>query len=182
MNITIAWGRFQPPHWEHAQLFKECNDLGGDSTLIFASRTCDKKKNPLSFEQKLYWLRYMFPNQQFPLINGVNTIFDAIKYTISNYLNVEKITLVVGADRFDEFDERIVPHVFNLNKDWNGTFVLHKTKHVDSIHSSTLRDLVAHGEYAGFVNLYRNHTDNLKEFEIGVLFDELREGMGLTSL
>ena len=114
-TLTLAFGRFNPPHAGHQQLM----DIAAQSAeaeesdyIIVPSRSQDKKKNPLDADTKVSVMRQLFPQHSERIINdGANrTIFDVLKKAHNDgYTNVR---IVAGQDRVKEFDK--------LSQNYNG--------------------------------------------------------------
>ncbi len=107
-TLTLAFGRFNPPHAGHQQLM----DIAAQSAeqeesdyIIVPSRSQDPKKNPLDPDTKVSVMRSMFPQHSERIVNdGANrTIFDVLKKAHNDgYTNVR---IVAGQDRVKEFDK-----------------------------------------------------------------------------
>ena len=119
-TLTLAFGRFNPPHAGHLQLMDvaaqaaaQSGELGnGDDYIIVPSRSQDPKKNPLDADTKVSMMRQMFPQHSERIVNdGANrTIFDVLKKAHNDgYTNVR---IVAGQDRVKEFDK--------LSQNYNG--------------------------------------------------------------
>ena len=119
-TLTLAFGRFNPPHAGHLQLMDvaaqaaaQSAELGnGDDYIIVPSRSQDPKKNPLDADTKVSMMRQMFPQHSERIVNdGANrTIFDVLKKAHNDgYTNVR---IVAGQDRVKEFDK--------LSQNYNG--------------------------------------------------------------
>ena len=114
-TLTLAFGRFNPPHAGHQQLM----DIAAQSAeaeesdyIIVPSRSQDPKKNPLDADTKVSMMRQMFPQHSERIINdGANrTIFDVLKKAHNDgYTNVR---IIAGQDRVKEFDK--------LSQNYNG--------------------------------------------------------------
>ena len=114
-TLTLAFGRFNPPHAGHQQLM----DIAAQSAeaeesdyIIVPSRSQDAKKNPLDADTKISMMRQMFPQHSERIVNdGANrTIFDVLKKAHNDgYTNVR---IVAGQDRVKEFDK--------LSQNYNG--------------------------------------------------------------
>ena len=114
-TLTLAFGRFNPPHAGHQQLM----DIAAQSAeaeesdyIIVPSRSQDAKKNPLDADTKITLMRAMFPQHSERIVNdGANrTIFDVLKKAHNDgYTNVR---IVAGQDRVKEFDK--------LSQNYNG--------------------------------------------------------------
>ena len=114
-TLTLAFGRFNPPHLGHLQLM----DIAAQSAeqeesdyIIVPSRSQDPKKNPLDADTKVSMMRQMFPQHSERIVNdGANrTIFDVLKKAHNDgYTNVR---IIAGQDRVKEFDK--------LSQNYNG--------------------------------------------------------------
>ena len=114
-TLTLAFGRFTPPHAGHQQLM----DIAAQSAeqeesdyIIVPSRSQDPKKNPLDADTKVSMMRQMFPQHSERIVNdGANrTIFDVLKKAHNDgYTNVR---IIAGQDRVKEFDK--------LSQNYNG--------------------------------------------------------------
>ena len=115
-TLTVAFGRFNPPHAGHLQLMDTAAAAAAaeeSDYLIVPSRSNDPKKNPLDADTKVAFMRGMFPLHSSRIQNDVNTrtIFDVLKKAHNDgYANVR---IVGGADRVKEFDK--------LANNYNGT-------------------------------------------------------------
>ncbi len=97
-SIVTTFGRMNPPHLGHAILINKIKEIASDKQhLVFISQTEDKKKNPLSFEEKMLFLKLMFPDTVFYDGTDVRTPFDAMKKLSDEGFN--DVTLVAGEDR-----------------------------------------------------------------------------------
>ena len=113
-TLTVAFGRFNPPHAGHAQLMDVAAasaEADESDYLIVPSRSYDAKKNPLDPDNKVSIMRSMFPQHSERIANDSNTrtIFDVLKQAHNNgYANVR---IVGGADRVNEFNK--LSHGYN---------------------------------------------------------------------
>ena len=132
-TLTLAFGRFNPPHAGHGQLM----DIAAESAMetegdyiIVPSRSNDPKKNPLDADTKVSTMRNMFPNHSEKIINDPqnNTIFDVLKKAHNDgYTNVR---IVAGDDRVKEFDK--------LSQNYNGQ--LYEFEALETISSGARED------------------------------------------
>lgn len=103
----ITFGRFNPPTRGHKKLVDAvqtiAEDRGGDA-FIFPSPSYDQKKNPLPFEQKVAFMRAVFPTARIVAKDEIKNPFQAVGYLSD--LGYTDIVLVVGSDRVDEFRRR----------------------------------------------------------------------------
>ena len=114
-TLTVAFGRFNPPHLGHLQLMDTAagaSKSDGGDYLIVPSRSQDPKKNPLDADSKVKVMQDMFPQHRKNIANdaATRTIFDVLKKAHNDgYANVR---IVGGADRVKEFEK--------LSNNYNG--------------------------------------------------------------
>jgi hypothetical protein len=179
-TVTIVFGRFNPPTVGHEKLLKTADKIsvGGD-LKIYPSRTQDPKKNPLSPDVKISYMRKMFPDFDEMIINDPNmkTIFNVlVGCSEEGYQNVN---LVVGSDRQAEFE--------NLAQKYNGdlyTFDLIRVvsagvrdadaEGVEGMSASKMRKAVMDDDFKSF---RRGTPKTLDDGDTQTLFDLIRQGM-----
>jgi len=70
-KVVFTFGRLNPPHYGHHAmintLIKEAQKTGADWFLFVSSKTGDEK-NPLTYEQKVWWIQALFPETKGHLI------------------------------------------------------------------------------------------------------------------
>ena len=105
-TLTVAFGRFNPPHLGHLQLMNTAassveNDK--DTYIIVPSRSNDPKKNPLDPNTKVDIMKAMFPQHADNIMNDTSarTIFDVLG--AANNQGFANVKIVGGADRVKEF-------------------------------------------------------------------------------
>ena len=132
-TLTLAFGRFNPPHAGHGQLMdiaaQSAEETEGDY-IIVPSRSNDKKKNPLDVDTKVTTMRAMFPNHSEKIVNDPQnrTIFDVLKKAHNDgYTNVR---IVAGDDRVKQFDK--------LSQNYNGE--LYQFDNLETISSGARED------------------------------------------
>ena len=124
-TVVMAFGRFQPPTIGHKLLVdavQHAAQAANADAVVYVSRTQDHKTNPLSVDQKIHYLKKMFPTVNFIAANDqVRTPVEAIKHLNGKYNN---LIMVAGSDRATPFQEL-------LNK-YNGTEFNYETAKVIS--------------------------------------------------
>ena len=81
-SIVLAWGRFNPPTTGHEKLINtvvaQARKRGADYR-IYPTKSEDPKKNPLTFKEKVRFMRKMFPRHAKNISSdeGVNTVIKA---------------------------------------------------------------------------------------------------------
>lgn len=182
-SITFTFGRFQPPTTGHAKLIEKVKAAGNH--IVFVSQTQDKKQNPLSFRQKLKFLKIGFPGIKFSADKKIKTPFDALeKLSNSGFKNV---TMVVGQDRIQSFENAVKPFLNNPDKDPNLQFDTFKVVSagtrdpdgpgIEGVSASKMRTFAKNGntkEFRQFLPAGLNILINAEALIIAV-----RRGMGL---
>lgn len=110
-NVAIfTFGRFNPPTIGHQKMLQKILDVANEERgdpYIFVSHTQDKKKNPLSYDQKIDYMKQMFPEmEEFKLPETeVKTPYVAATY-LQEY-GYKKLIMVVGSDRVEGFTKML---------------------------------------------------------------------------
>ena len=104
-EVTIVFGRFNPPTSGHEKLFETLKKVSkGGMYRIYASKSEDSKKNPLPFRDKVKFLRKMFPKHARNIMadTDTRTVIDVARKLYDQ--GFTKMTLVAGSDRVKEFE------------------------------------------------------------------------------
>ena len=183
-TLTIAFGRFNPPHIGHQQLMdtaKAAADQEQGDYIIVPSRSNDPKKNPLDADTKVAFMRGMFQQHAGRIQNDVNTrtIFDVLKKAHAD--GYENVRIVGGADRVGEFSK--------LANNYNGTLYQFNNvevisagdrdpdaEGVEGLSASRLRLAAAENDYRTFRSAM---PDTMRPREVKDLFNTLRMSMGI---
>ena len=187
-TLTLAFGRFNPPHAGHQQLMdiaaQSAQDEEGGEYIIVPSRSQDPKKNPLDADTKVSMMRSMFPQHSERIVNdGANrTIFDVLKKAHNDgYTNVR---IVAGQDRVKEFDK--------LSQNYNGQLYQFDNMEVissgdrdpdaegmEGLSSSRMRLAAAEGDFKTFRAGLPEGTPRKMAM---TLFDTVRETMNVKEM
>jgi len=179
-TLTIVFGRFNPPTVGHDKTFNMAKkvSVGGD-LKIYPSRSQDPKKNPLSPEVKIQYMRMMFPDYSDNIIDDpdMKTIFNVL--TTAAEEGYGNINIVCGSDRQAEFE--------NLAQKYNGelyNFDLIRVisagvrdadaEGVSGMSASKMRKAVLDDDFSAF---RRGTPKTLNDAETQALFDQVRQGM-----
>ena len=186
-TLTLAFGRFNPPHAGHQQLM----DIAAQSAeqeesdyIIVPSRSQDPKKNPLDPDTKVSVMRQMFPQHSERIVNdGANrTIFDVLKKAHNDgYTNVR---IVAGQDRVKEFDK--------LSQNYNGKLYQFDNMEVlssgdrdpdaegmEGLSSSRMRLAAAEGDFKTFRS---GLPEGIPRKSAMLLFDTVRQSMNVKEM
>jgi hypothetical protein len=172
-----------PPTIGHAEVFKTLAGIGGDY-FIFLSQSQDKKENPLSFEEKVNFVKAIHPQYAGHIIEdrNLNTVVKVASYLYDQ--GYRHATFVAGSDRLDQFK--------NLLTQYNGVegkahgyynFELLDFKSsgdrdpdspgVSGVSASKARAAAANNDFKGFQEA-TGAGEIAKE-----MFDAVRQGMGI---
>lgn len=183
-TLTIAFGRFNPPHLGHLQLMDTAAasaEQEGSDYMIIPSRSQDKKKNPLDADTKVSVMRQMFPQHSERIMNDANTrtIFDVLKKAHNDgYTNVR---IVGGADRVKEFEKLSNNYNGNLYQFDNIDVVSAGDRDPDSegvegLSASRMRLAASEGDFKTFRS---GMPPEMKPKEARAIFDTVRASMGV---
>ena len=184
-GVVVVFGRFNPPTIGHQKLLdraaKEANKKGYE-LRIYPSRSNDPKKNPLTPQMKISYMRQMFPDYAENIVDdkGAKTIFNVL--TGANEEGHTNMTIMVGADRLGEFQ--------GLSHKYNGELYNYDKLEVVSagdrdpdsddvtgMSASKLRLAAAEGNFVKFAKGVPDTLGNMEKIE---LFNVLRRSMGVT--
>jgi hypothetical protein len=180
-RVVITFGRFNPPTIGHEKLIDAVAKIAGtDDYKIYTSHTKDKKKNPLSSEQKVGYMKKMFPKHKnnIMLDTDLKTIIKVLQSLQGEYSD---LTLVVGSDRVQEMD--------TLIQRYNGTEYTFRTLETKSagerdpdadgatgMSASKMREAATNANVAEF---RKGIPSTLDDKEMMQLMTEVREGLGI---
>lgn len=120
-GVVITFGRFNPPTSGHEKLLDKVKSVAGSSKYrIYPSQSQDPKKNPLSFNDKVKFMRKMFPRHARSILmdKSVRNFFDALVIAYND--GFDTCTVVVGSDRVKEFDN--ILNKYNNKKAGHGFY------------------------------------------------------------
>ena len=179
-QLTIAFGRFNPPTAGHEKLLQAAKKAAAGGDLkIYPSRTQDNNKNPIDPDMKVSYMRKMFPDFEEQIVNDpeMRSIFNVL--TTASEEGYKSINIVVGADRLGEFE--------NLAMKYNGDlydFEEIKTisagpreddaEGIEGVSSSKQRKAVMDDDYQAFKKGLPKSVDDA---DGQALFDAVRTGM-----
>lgn len=184
-TVVFAFGRFNPPTTGHELLVKAVKKLAASNKAehaIYASKTQDAKKNPLTVEKKVHYLNLMFPNTHFVAATPQErTFIEAVKSLNKTY---KKLIMVAGSDRVPEYEKILAKY--------NGKEFNYDTIQVISagerdpdaddatgMSASKMRSVAAKGDYAQFK---QGLPSTMREIDGRRLMNDVRTGMGLETI
>jgi len=186
-HAVLAFGRLNPPTTGHELLVRKVIDIADRYNAehhIVLSRTQDKKKNPLSPNQKLKHAKRMFPNANLKLAEPDFPTF--LKQAEKLYKSgITNLHLVAGSDRISEYDRILKTYngsdeksLFNFKN-----IMIHSAGERDpdsddtsGMSASKMRAFAAAGDYGKFKGGVPKHVS---EKYVRDLYNDVRGGMGL---
>ena len=186
-SVYFTFGRMNPPTIGHEKLMRSLSEKSGKNPYrVYLSQSQDKKKNPLSFTEKVKYARKMFPKhaRQIMADRKIKNVFDvASKLYSEGYKNV---SLVVGSDRLNEF--KILLDKYNGKKGRHGFYNFEKINVISAgerdpdadgatgMSASKMRQAV---EQKDFTKFSQGLPRNMSNAEAKKLYNSVRMGMGL---
>lgn len=182
-HATFTFGRFNPPtesgHGKLVGAVQSHAEKSGGDHYIFASHSQDKKKNPLSHEEKTSAMKRLFPSANVVDSGKHKTVIDAMKHLEKQ--GHTHVTMVAGSDRVEGFHK--------LLNDYNGKDYKFKKINVvsaghrdpdaegsEGMSASKLRGLVAAGKKEEFISHYSDKKLGAE------LHDKVKKGMQMESI
>lgn len=184
-KVVFAFGRFQPPTTGHELLVnavKKIAEKQGADHFIFASKTQDKKQNPLPVDRKVYYLSRMFPKTNFVAADeNIRTFIEAAKMFSGKY---KHIIMVAGSDRVPNFKEVLEKYngkTFNFD---TIEVVSAGERDPDSdtatgMSGTKMREAAKKGDFASFK---RGLPHTMTELDGKRLMNEIRQGLGIEAI
>ena len=177
-SAAFVFGRFNPPTLGHKKLFDQLKTVS-DVRFVFVSHTQDKKKNPLSWNQKVSIMSAQFPEMADYVISDPNikTIIDVMKFL--EKAGHKSVIMVAGSDRVKSFEELL--NKYN-GKEYNFDSIrVHSAglrdpdaDSLEGVSASKAREAAVQGDFDGFATMFAG-TDGLKK----QIYDAVRQGMGV---
>lgn len=171
-ELIVTFAQFQPPSLGHSKLLDTVVELakGGKTYRIYTSQDVDTENNPLNYDEKIKFMRKMFPSYGRNILHDTNIedIHDIVTKAYNDN-SFSKLTLVVASGFKDVVDK--------IKSDF-------KEKFKDGIHikivgnvksdESKMKKLATDNDLISFVkNLPSEFTEGTE------LFNAVRKGMGI---
>lgn len=102
-HAAFCFGRLNPPTLGHKQLLDTVAQAGQGSYYIFLSQSHKLPDNPLSYEEKVKFVKAMFPEHSTHVVTGpdLNTIMKVAGWVYNQ--GVRSVSFVAGSDRLEDF-------------------------------------------------------------------------------
>ena len=180
-TLTVAFGRFNPPTVGHEKLLDATKrQAKGGDYKIYPSRSEDPKKNPLSPDEKISYMRKMYPTHDERIVNDedMRSIFDVLKK--ANEDGYSNVNIMVGADRQSEFEKLATKYNGELY-DFGEINVISAGERdpdaegVEGMSASKLRKAAVDGDFTAFKTGVPKALDDESAEK---LFNTIRKKMG----
>lgn len=181
-KAVFTFGRFQPITVGHKKLVDHVINVArhhGADHYIFASHTHDPQKNPLSYHQKVHFMKKMMPHANVEKTPHVKTAIDAVKHLHKK--GYKHVTMVVGEDRVQEFHNLL--HKYN-HKEYDIPHLKvqsagHRDPDAEGVEGMSASKMRAHAA-AGEFNKFKHGVP--KQEHAKELYHAVRKGMKLEEI
>ena len=178
-TAVLSFGRMNPPTIGHQKLMKKLIEVGKKESgvpMLFLSHSQDKKKNPLSYQEKLKFVRSNAPSGLRVMDSPARTIYEAIDTLVQQgFVN---IIVVCGSDRIAEFSrienykEKMGFSSFKIIS--SGERDADSDNLENSISASKMREYAKEEDYDSFAKGAGCSKSLIRD-----MYDSTRKGMGL---
>ena len=186
-GMVFTFGRFSPPHSGHELLINKVISVAkrlGYEHGIYASKSHDKNKNPLKYNDKIKFMKSSFKKANVVKDSSlINPFFVAKKLSDEGYKHV---VLVVGGDRAADLEREIRKYIGH--KDPNKSFNFDSFKVVSAgrrdpdaddvtgMSASKMRMLASEGD---FDNFNAGTPSDMSTRDAKKMYDMIRKEMGV---
>ena len=184
--VIVPLGRFSPPHKEHESLVNAVLKLAKSTrsdAKIFVSRTVDKKKNPLTPQEKIKYLNKMFPGHKglFDMPPANNPTMIGSLAELSGKYDI--VHIVLGDDRVGATETLV--NKYN-GKDFTFDKIEVHSRHsiistrvgdADGVHASDIRDWARAGD---FDKVRESMSKHLSDADVKEIMHLIQSRLGST--
>lgn len=186
-TVFLTMGRFNPPTMGHGMLLDKVSKAAGKNPYrIFVSQSNDPKKNPLTYKDKIKFVRKMFPKHARSVMmdTSVKTPIDAaVKLYNEGYKN---IVMLADADRTREYEALL--NKYNGKEARHGFYNFNSMKFVsvggrdpdakgiEGVSATKQRNAAKENDFTTFA---QGLPKNVSNKDAKALFNAVRKGMGL---
>ena len=178
-TAAFIFGRFNPPTIGHKKLFDKLKSVN-PVFFVFATKTQDKKSNPLAYAEKIAAMDAQFPEMADYVINDPNirTIIDVMQFIEkAGHTNV---IMVAGSDRVQSFDDLLQKY---NGKEYNFKSIKvvsagerdPDSDSVSGVSASKAREAAKLNDFNQFQTMFAGNEKVKRK-----IFDMVRQGMGLS--
>ena len=185
-TVAFVFGRMNPVTSGHMKLIETLANQPADNHFVYLSHTMDSKKNPLSYEQKLAYVKKAA--EYIPEVDVVEssakTAIDVLKEFSGNY---DKVIFVAGSDRVADFEalfnayngkpdkKGFIPYSFDSIEVASAGERDESTEDVSGVSASRMRVAAAEGDYELFASMTPPWDDSTTQ----ALYQDVRQGLNI---
>ena len=182
-TVVFTFGRFQPPSAGHEHLIRVLESAAtGADAIVFVSSSKDTKRNPLSAERKIHYLRLMFPRVKFvAAANDYRTFMEVAVHLNKQYNN---LIMVAGSDRVLEY-QRLLNQYNGKDFNYKSIKVISAgsrdpdAEGVEGISGTKMRAAALKGD---FVTFKKGASDKLRSLDVRRMMNDIRVGSGMEEI
>ena len=178
-DVVFVFERFNPPTIAHEKLLEQVAETAsGSAYRIYSSHFEDAKKNPLKLEEKVKWMRKMFPKYARNVMSDdVNTVFSICSKLYEQ--GFTRVTMMTESSRVLEFEALLNGH--NGVQTNDGFYNFKEGVKVVGCENSSLQLSESAMHTAAKSNDLESFAKNLPSSfqDHEELFNAVRNGMGL---
>lgn len=185
-EITVAWGRLNPPTIGHEKLMDAAAKVArGGAYRIYITQTQKPKTDPLSYDQKVKYARKMFPRHARSIVldKSIKTIFDLMTKLYDE--GYSKVNLLAGSDRVPEYESLLGKYnnikgrhgFYNFEGGVNVVSAGERDPDADGATGMSASKMRAAAEANDFASFAKGLPRAFKDGQ--ALFNDVRKGMGL---
>jgi len=152
-SVVYNFGRMNPPHKEHLTLIEDmlayAKKYKYDDVFVYTSKVQNAKKNPLNYNDKIFYLKEMVPGGVTVPDNTYKNAWEILENLIKN--GYTKIMFMVGEDRINDFQS-----MYKYAKQWGeekGVYVefkIERRKGSRGISGTDMRNFTKEGDFSSF--------------------------------
>lgn len=179
-TFVLTFGRFNPPTKGHEVVFDAIETAGKKHNTrnlgIFTSQSTQDAKNPLSYRDKVKFIRKAHPQVRVYENRSIKTLFDAVGWVFDQ--DYSKVVIVLGSDRIPAFKgsmEKFVKKEFPGKKvvfEQAGENRSEGSKGVAGVSGTKVRKAVKDNDYKAFKEMI---SDSMSAAQKKQLFQMLRK-------
>ncbi len=178
-HVVFCFGRMNPPHYGHGSLIRKVQTTAGKGDwFIFVSKSQDPKRNPLPYQDKLAWLRTLFPNLGAHLVPNpeLRTYLQVAAYLYS--LGYTSATFIAGDEDLAAMKEPL--EKFNGVESKHGIYNFHPFNFLENPKETSATSARKAAEDNNPV-AFEQATNVSSDLTVNglTLFQAVRQGMGL---
>jgi len=181
-GVVLFWGRCNPPTIGHEAVFNFGASLANKNNWpfkIYVTHTKDNKKNPLSYDDKVEFLKSIFPRyKKYVVESDLRNITNVLQSLQNDFAN---IILVTGGDRVDYFQNIFdkynhIDYNFKSLKAVSSGVRDPEADGISGMSSSKMREFVKTNAFDDFTNGLPSSTSPAISKK---MFTKISQGLGL---